>query len=129
MPPSSLTIPCPLCGDTIDDIPQATIFDGITAFDVLEHVLDPNAFLHSVHGRLNDGGHMVLTGPDTGGIVRRLMGRRWYFYFPEEHLHYFNGRNLSDQVRKHGFEVVDVGATCKPMTYDYAYRSFMNTIP
>lgn len=60
---------------TIDDVPRSERFEGITVFDVLEHVLDPNAFLQSIHDRMADGGHMVITVPNTGGIVRRLMGK------------------------------------------------------
>lgn len=114
---------------TIDDLPENDVFDCVTAFDVLEHVLDPNAFLQGIQKRLADNGHVVLTVPDTGGIVRRLMGRRWYFYIPEEHLHYFNRHNLANLLQKHGFDVVDIGATYKPMTFDYAQTQFAEYNP
>lgn len=114
---------------TVDNVPDAAAFDCVTAFDVLEHVLDPGAFLEGIRACLSDGGCAVLTVPNTGGIVRRLMGRRWYFYIPEEHLHYFNRRNLSALMQKHGFDVLDVGATYKPMTYDYSMTQFAEYNP
>ncbi|MFK7768411.1 MAG: class I SAM-dependent methyltransferase, partial [Mariniblastus sp.] len=119
----------PLYIGTVDDIPGDRKYDCITAFDVLEHVLDPNEFLEGIRGRLNEGGHVVLTVPNAGGIVRRLMGKRWYFYIPEEHLHYFNRKNLSALLEKHGFSVDGVGATYKPMTYDYALTQFQEFNP
>ena len=114
---------------TIDDLPPDEKFDCITAFDVLEHVIDPNQFLVGIRERLNEGGHAILTVPNTGGIVRRIMGPRWYFYIPEEHLHYFSRRNLTSLLQDHGFEIDDVGATHKPMTYDYALTQFAEYNP
>ena len=119
----------PLHLGTVDDIPAENKYDCITAFDVLEHVLDPNDFINGIRNRLTDDGHIVLTVPNTGGIVRRIMGKRWYFYIPEEHLHYFNRANLAALLTKSGFEVECVGATYKPMTYDYALTQFQEFNP
>lgn len=118
-----------LYAGTIDDLPEEKRYDCITAFDVLEHVVDPNAFLASIRNRLVDDGVVAFTVPNTGGIVRRLMGKRWYFYIPEEHLHYFNAKNLEQLLGKHGFEVVNAGATYKPMTYDYSLTQFKEFNP
>jgi len=114
---------------TVDDLPSDETFNCITAFDVLEHVLEPLDFVGSIHKRLEEGGRVVMTVPNCGGIVRRLMGKRWYFYIPEEHLHYFNRKNLAGLFEKQGFEVLSVGATYKPMTYDYALLQFAEFNP
>ena len=114
---------------TVDELPEGETFDCVTGFDVLEHVLEPNSFLDGIHERLNEGGYIVLTVPNTGGIVRRLMGQRWFFYIPEEHLHYFNRRNLVGLLKAHGFDILNVGATYKPMTYDYAMTQFAEYNP
>ena len=114
---------------TMADVPGDEKFDVITAFDVLEHVIDPAEFLTQLTDRLAPGGRLVITVPNTGGIVRRLMGRRWYFYIPEEHLTYFDRTNLPRFVRRFGLDVVDVGATYKPMTYDYALTQFAEFNP
>lgn len=108
----------------IEDYPKNRSFDCITAFDVLEHVTDPNHFIESIRKRINDEGTLVITVPNCGGIVRKIMGKNWYFYIPEEHLHYFNEHNLSALLIEHGFEVVNVSATRKPMTYRYALLQF-----
>lgn len=113
----------------LSDVPADETFDCITAFDVLEHVLDPVAFVGETLERLKPGGHAVFTLPNTGGIVRRIMGRRWYFYIPEEHLHFFSSKNLESFLKKSGFETVQIGATFKPMTYDYALTQFSEFNP
>ena len=114
---------------SIENFPKDIPFDCITAFDVLEHVVDPNQFISAIHERLADHGTVVLTVPNCGGIVRKLMGKRWYFYIPEEHLHYFDKQNLSDLLAQHGFEVLHTGATFKPMTFRYALLQFKEFNP
>ncbi|MCC6508845.1 MAG: class I SAM-dependent methyltransferase [Pirellulaceae bacterium] len=109
---------------TMDDVPANNRYDCVTAFDVLEHVIDPNAFLESLRKSIRPGGSLVMTVPNTGSLVRKTMGSRWYFYIPEEHLHYFNSSNLPALLRKHQFEIQNVGSTYKPMTYDYALTQF-----
>lgn len=113
----------------IGGLPDEESYDAITAFDVIEHVLDPVGFLRDAIRRLRPGGHLVLTLPDTGANVRKLMGRRWYFYIPEEHLHYFNRQNLSQLVTREGLELTSVARTFKPLTYDYSLTQFAEFNP
>jgi SAM-dependent methyltransferase len=114
---------------TLDDLPNLPAYDVICAFDVLEHVLDPKGFFAAAVNRLKGSGYLVVTVPDAGGLVKKLMGKNWYFYIPEEHLHYFNRRNLAQLAVAHGLDVVDVGATYKPMTYNYALTQFAEYNP
>src|SRR5581483_8665457 len=58
-------------------------YDTITVFDVIEHLLDPRAFLDRLHGWLRPGGTLVLTLPDVSSIYPRLLMRRhWFYYLP-----------------------------------------------
>lgn len=99
---------------------EAARYDGITAFDVLEHVLDPRSFLRSAHALLRSGGTLALTVPDLRALSRRAMGRRWYFYIPDGHLFYFDAANLAALLDREGFEVRHAAPTWKPITYRYA---------
>ncbi|WP_186775775.1 class I SAM-dependent methyltransferase [Rubripirellula tenax] len=116
------------CG-TLDSLPDTWKYDTITGFDVIEHVLQPAEFLRDIHARLKDGGHVVLTLPDMDSIVRRVMGSRWYFYIPEEHLHYFNRTNLGQLLKQEGFEVTSATRTYKPLTFNYSLTQFAEYNP
>lgn len=116
------------CG-TVGSLPNDARFDTITAFDVIEHVLDPRNFIHDLRMRVRDGGHIVLTLPDLNSMARRLMGSRWYFYIPEEHLHYFNRQNLSLLLREESFTVKAACRTYKPLTFDYSLVQFAEYNP
>ncbi|TWU47716.1 hypothetical protein Poly59_45570 [Rubripirellula reticaptiva] len=62
-------------------------------------------------------------------MARRLMGSRWYFYIPEEHLHYFNRKNLSRLLEQEGFTVKAAKRTYKPLTFDYSLIQFQEYNP
>lgn len=79
-------------------------YDTITCFDVLEHVLDPVRFLVRIRELLVPSGSLVITVPDLSSWTKKLMGHRWYFYIPEEHLHYFHPSTLRRLLSRLGFE-------------------------
>lgn len=95
-------------------------YDAVTGFDVLEHVVDPTAFLRAVRRLLVPGGRVALSLPNEASWLRRAMGRRWYFYIPEEHLHYFGPRQLRRFLEHHGFRVRHAGPTFKALTWSYS---------
>ena len=74
-------------------------FDLVSAFDFLEHVPDPRAWLMSIRGRIRPGGYLVVGVPDLGKWIARLLGTRYYLYCPM-HYGYFNrsalGRLMAD---------------------------------
>jgi SAM-dependent methyltransferase len=117
-----------VCGD-LAHLPTDASYDCITAFDLIEHVLDPPTLVAEARRRLVDGGYLVMTLPDLGALQRRVMGSRWYFYIPEEHLHYFSRRLMARFLQQSGFEIVRIGATYKPMTFDYAQTQFKEFNP
>ncbi len=111
------------------DLPPDVQYDCITAFDLIEHVLDPRALVVEARRRLVEGGYFVMTLPDLGAAPRRLMGSRWYFYIPEEHLHYFTRQVMRRFLERSGFDVVRIQATYKPMTFNYAQTQFKEYNP
>jgi len=116
----SLSLVC----SSIEDFHPPHRFDTITCFDVLEHVLDPVSFLNAVRRLLVPGVTVCISVPDQGSLIRKLMGRRWYFYIPEEHLHYFNAANLQQLLRRTLFEPQYWGSAPKVLTYRYAEVQF-----
>jgi SAM-dependent methyltransferase len=79
-------------------------FDVITAFEVFEHVSDPNAEAELVARWLRPGGLLYCTTPNFGSLSRRLLRSRWTVIEFPEHLCYFTGRTLTTWLERHGFE-------------------------
>ena len=99
-------------------------YDTITAFDVLEHVLDPVGFVRSIHRLLRPAGRFVLTLPNQASIYRRVMGRRWFHYIPEEHLFYFNPCCIEGFLASAGLEMSHWRRAYKPISLTYALTQF-----
>jgi SAM-dependent methyltransferase len=81
-------------------------FDIVTAFDVIEHVPDPNRFLGDIASALEPDGTLFVSTPDVESLAARAFGRRWHFYYPY-HLSYFGPRTLARAADSHGLRVLD----------------------
>jgi SAM-dependent methyltransferase len=114
----------PVSRSAVESFRPAHRFDTVTAFDVIEHVRDPRLFLDRVRELCTRDGILILTTPDVNSWSRRLMGRRWFFYIPEEHLFHFTPDNLSRLLDATGYDVVAVKKARKHVSFDYGLTQF-----
>jgi SAM-dependent methyltransferase len=91
-----------LAGDFLE-APLSGPFDVVCMFDVIEHLPDPLAALRRARELLADGGMLVVETGDRRSPWARLLGRRWYFVDPPQHLVYFDAGSLVDALRRAGF--------------------------
>ena len=90
----------------LEDLPlQRGSFDVVTAFDVIEHHLDPTQLLQQIHDLLRPGGVVVFSTHDIGNVFARLYGDRWRHMSPVGHLTYFTRPTLRAMLRKTGFRL------------------------
>ena len=81
-------------------------FDAVSLFQIIEHVPDPAGLVREVARLLRPGGVLLLTTPDRRGLLARLTGQRWFEYYNEEHLTYFDQRSLRRLLTDGGFTIV-----------------------
>ncbi len=112
------------CGQLADAPLAPESFDVVTAFDVIEHLRSPRAFLAQVHRLLRPDGLLVLTTPNIGGLVPRctywLVGRTigaWEHPTPPGHLVQFSRHTLLDLLSRSGFEPEVWRAEHIPLAY------------
>lgn len=111
----------------VEDFEPTQPYDAVTAFDVLEHSAEPRAFVKRLRGWLRPGGQLMLTLPDVSSIYPRfLMGRHWFYYWPDEHLFYFDPDTVTRLLAEEGFEVRRIDRSHKPLSLDYAARNLGN---
>lgn len=79
-------------------------FDIITMLDVVEHLADPRTDLRKVAGLLADDGRILIATGDTESLTAKLLGRRWTFYIPPQHLHFFNKTTMTELLDQSGLE-------------------------
>jgi 2-polyprenyl-3-methyl-5-hydroxy-6-metoxy-1,4-benzoquinol methylase len=94
-------------------------FDVIVFNDVIEHIPSIDGALDACHQRLAAGGVLMLNLPSSRGFFYRLSSvfarvgwrgpfeRMWQKELPSPHVHYFDAKNLTTLVERHGFTRVD----------------------
>ena len=81
-------------------------YDAITCWDVIEHLEDPAAAIDQLREHLSDGGRLFLSTPDAGSLAARLLGSRWYYLDPIQHLNLFSRANLLRMLTARGFRLL-----------------------
>ncbi len=81
-------------------------FDVVTAFDVIEHIVEPADLLIAISRILKPGGILLLTTPRFDSVFARISGKKWHAIFPA-HIHLFSSASLQQLLAKHGFAVTE----------------------
>ena len=114
---------------TVERFVPSRRYAVVSAFDLIEHLLDPAAFARHVRGWLLPGGVFVLTLPNATSVAARLMGRRWYFHAPPDHVHGFTPETIRRLLETTGWAAVTVRAVRKPLTADYVVEQLAHSNP
>jgi len=83
-------------------------FDVITMFDVLEHLVNPSAFLKKAHSALKKKGVLILTTPKGDSFACKIFKKRWHLYTPPLHLQIFSSLSVRLLLEKQGFKVLKI---------------------
>ncbi len=87
------------------------MFDVITSFEVLEHLVDPATELRHFFHLLRPGGLLYITTPNFNALSRWLAGPEWNVVNYPEHLNYFTPHTLRALLSRVGFKEVDIATT------------------
>ena len=81
-------------------------FDVVCSFQVLEHTVDPVAFLKSIYDATKPGGRAFLEMPNLYDPLMSVWQVSGYqpFYYHSEHLFYFSPSALKDVSARAGFD-------------------------
>jgi 2-polyprenyl-3-methyl-5-hydroxy-6-metoxy-1,4-benzoquinol methylase len=104
-------------------------FDVVTAFDIIEHLERPVDFLRQARQALQPGGILVVTTPDAGHWLGRLMGSRWPMLQPMQHLTIFSRRALRLALEEAGFQVAVVETAHKVVSAEYLLSQIQQLNP
>lgn len=95
-------------GDIHDAPFDDHVFDALVAWDVIEHVPDPAAFVAAAARLLVAGGTLALSLPNVASLPARLLRHRWWTLRPDEHIWHFTPRTLARTLGDGRFERVAV---------------------
>ena len=83
-------------------------FNLLTAFELLEHLYDPVAFLKKAYSLLKPGGYLLLTTLNGLGFDIMLLWEKSKSIAAPQHLNFFNPESIKLLMRKIGFKIIEV---------------------
>jgi SAM-dependent methyltransferase len=105
-----------MLGGTLDDVRgQGLRLDALTAWEVLEHLPEPQEFLLAAFDVLRPGGVLGLVVPNDFNPLQLEAQQRhglpmWWVALPD-HLSYWGKKSLQLLVRRCGFDILDMYGT------------------
>lgn len=99
-------------GDVTGKLPyKNSLFDGIVMAEILEHVVDTDAFLLEARSKLKKNGYIIITTPNIATLGRRLLllaGKNphlecWMRADTAGHVRYFIKETLFELLKYNGF--------------------------
>ena len=85
----------------------------VVAWDVVEHVPDPRAFVDRLRSWLVPGGTLALSLPNVDSWPAKVLRERWWTLRPTEHIWHFTPRTLARTLHEAGF--THVALTANPL--------------
>ena len=85
-------------------------YDVVVMLDVIEHMPDPVACVKRSAELLAPGGWLVMETGNIASAWARLLGRRWHFIDPPQHLVYFTRPSMAAMLKRQGFDRIDVSS-------------------
>jgi 2-polyprenyl-3-methyl-5-hydroxy-6-metoxy-1,4-benzoquinol methylase len=85
-------------------------YDVVCAFQVMEHVGDPVAFLEGLRAATKEGGHIFVEVPNIADPLLSIWDVPTYhkFYYHSAHLHYFSEASLRLVAERAGFSADEI---------------------
>lgn len=81
-------------------------FDIITMWHSLEHLSQPKQILEDFKKFLNDKGLLFIRVPDFGSMPRKIFGKKWIWFQPENHYFHYNLQSLRFLLENSGYEIL-----------------------
>jgi 2-polyprenyl-3-methyl-5-hydroxy-6-metoxy-1,4-benzoquinol methylase len=102
-------------------------YDIVCAFQVMEHVIDPVAFLRDLHHSTKNGGTIFVEVPNLQDPLLTVWNIEPYqkFYYHSAHLHYFTEDSLKKIAIDAGFKSEQIEIR---FTQDYNILNHLNWI-
>jgi len=101
---------------------EASAFDAITMWHVLEHVHTLDAYVGQLKKVMKDDGVLFVAVPNYTSKDAEHYGTAWAAYDVPRHLYHFSPKSMKALMERHGFSISKI----KPMWYDAVYVSMLS---
>lgn len=98
----------PVIESMLEDIVPEHRFDLLTAFELVEHLHDPEVFMRKTAVLLNPGGRFFMTTLNGLGFDIQLLWGASKSVTPPHHLNFFNPHSIRILLERSGFELLEI---------------------
>ncbi|MBI3034061.1 class I SAM-dependent methyltransferase [Candidatus Woesearchaeota archaeon] len=81
-------------------------YDVIAAIHILEHVVNPQPFLEHARKKLKSDGVLIVSVPNFGGLLPKVLKGKWYGLQMDGHVWQFTPETLKAMLEEIGFKVI-----------------------
>jgi SAM-dependent methyltransferase len=81
-------------------------FDLVIMNHTLEHLKRPSDVLTKIKSLLKKDGIVFIDVPNVGSLSSKILGNKWPYLLPDEHLWQFDKKSITKLARDAGFEVL-----------------------
>jgi SAM-dependent methyltransferase len=92
----------------IEDLKLAGSYDIVTAYNILEHLINPKQFLMKISSVVSKDGVLTILIPTHECLKVKAIekiGKKWHMYIPPEHLNFFSKAFLDSFMQYQGFKL------------------------
>jgi len=93
---------------TASSINLKNVADVVICIDVMEHLLNPQLEIASMHQMLRPGGVLILFTGDAGSLNARLNRENWYYLNCIGHVCVFTKKAIKILLENSGFKVCEI---------------------
>jgi SAM-dependent methyltransferase len=87
---------------------EATSFEVVTLYDVLEHIPDLRGILADIRKILAPNGLLVVQSPNLDSLMAELAKSTWSWLSPPDHLFHFTPGSLCSLIEQSGYSILQV---------------------
>jgi len=119
----------PVCDESKNECNyEENFFNIITAWHVLEHVIDPKNLLVKMHSFLKDDGKIIIEVPNFGSWQARSTRSFWFHIDAPRHIYHFTREGLRQLFNETGFEIEKI-SFYEPFYDIFGFvQSLLNTV-
>lgn len=103
-------------------------WDIVTMWHSLEHLTDPACYLQDIKSACNPGAYLFIRVPAFDSPRRKLTGRRWIWFQPQNHYFHYSVGSLRFLLEKSGFEVLHIGRLLPNNRFTKKMNNLVNSV-
>ena len=117
-----------------NDLPDNT-FDLIICNDVIEHMVDHDAFFQSIKGKMTDNGVLVCSIPNVRyleNLINLVVRKNWQYtesgILDKTHLRFFTEKSLKVNIEENGFIIEKFNYLNSIFTNPYTFGALVKRL-